>query len=381
MNMCRRPRLVAARSRHAPEEPRDASQLPCSAGETPLAAPGLRLVRPLFRPVLVNGPFGDPGLYVDVLFEQRALLFDLGDIAALEPRRVLRVSDVFVTHTHMDHFIGLDRLLRLSLGRDRPVRLYGPPGFISQLEHKLAAYSWNLVANYASDFTIHAHEVAADGLLRRATFHCRERFTRRDDDPLAVRDGVLLDEAAFRVRCVLLDHQIPCLGLALEERTHVNVWKNRLAEFGVEPGPWLRDLKRAALSAAGDDTPIVARWVAGGARHERPLRLGDLRRRALQMVAGEKIGYVTDVAGHAGNVARIVDLVGGADLLYIESTFLAADAAEAERRYHLTARTAGDIGRRAGVKCVVPFHFSPRYAGREAELRAEVAAGFETSGG
>jgi ribonuclease Z len=333
-------------------------------------------MRPLFRPQLVNGPWGDPGLYVDVLFERRALLFDLGDIGALEPRKVLRISDVFVTHTHMDHFIGLDRLLRLRLGRERPVSLYGPAGFIAQVEHKLAAFTWNLVANYAGDFTIHAHEFADAGVLQRATFRCRERFERRTEDPLPVRDGVVLDEAAFRIRCVALDHQIPCLGFALEEKTHVNVWKNRLAEFGVEPGAWLRDLKRAALSAADDDTVVVARWLAGGARHEKPLRLGDLRRRALMLVPGEKIGYVSDVAGHAKNVDRIVELVGAADLLFIEATFLEADAAEAARKFHLTARAAGDIGRRAQVKCVEPFHFSPRYAGREAELRAELRRAF-----
>lgn len=334
-------------------------------------------MRPLFRPQLVNGPFGDPALYVDVLFERRALLFDIGDIAALEPRKVLRISDVFVTHTHMDHFVGLDRLLRLRLGRDRPVRLYGPPGFIAQVAHKLAAFTWNLVANYASDFTIHARELGADALLRRATFHCRERFERRDEDPVPVADGVVLDEAAFRIRCVALDHQIPCLGFALEEKTHVNVWKNRLADFGVGPGPWLRELKRLALSVAGDDTPVVARWPDGGALAERTLPLGELRRRVLELVPGEKIGYITDVAGHDRNVGRIVELVGRAELLFIEATFLEADAAEAERKYHLTARTAGDIGRRAGVKCVVPFHFSPRYAGREAELRTEVCRGFD----
>lgn len=332
-------------------------------------------MRPLLRPSLVNGPFGDPGLYVDVLFERRALLFDLGDIGALEPRRVLRVSDVFITHTHMDHFIGLDRLLRLSLGRDRPVRLYGPPGFIAQLEHRLAGYSWNLVANYASDFTIHARELTDDGRLRRATFHCRERFAQQEESPVPVVDGVLLEEPAFRIRAALLDHQIPCLGFALEEQTHVNVWKNRLAELGLAPGPWLRELKHAALTGAADDTVIVAQRGEGGGACARPMRFGDLRL-VLELVPGEKIGYVTDVAAHAANVRRIVELVDGADFLYIEATFLKADAAEAARKYHLTAAAAGEIGRQARVKCVVPFHFSPRYAGREAELRAEVAAAF-----
>ena len=46
---------------------------------------------------------------------------------------------------------------------------------------------------------------------------------------------------------------------------------------------------------------------------------------------------------------------------------------------HLTARQAGSIARAAGAKLVIPFHFSPRYAGREAELRREVEAAWTGS--
>ena len=55
-------------------------------------------------------------------------------------------------------------------------------------------------------------------------------------------DGRLLVEPAFEVRCAVLDHRTPCLGYALQEATHVNVWRNRLADLGLVPGPWLREL-------------------------------------------------------------------------------------------------------------------------------------------
>ena len=76
------------------------------------------------------------------MFERRALLFDIGDITVLAPRQLLRVSHVFGSHTHMDHFAGFDHLLRLLLGRDKTVALYGPSGFIDRVEHKLKAYTW-----------------------------------------------------------------------------------------------------------------------------------------------------------------------------------------------------------------------------------------------
>ena len=100
-------------------------------------------MRPTFSLQLVNPPFGDPGLLVDFLFEKRALLFDLGDIRALPPRKLLRISHVFVSHTHMDHFFGFDWLLRISLGRPNAIELFGPPGILAQVEAKLSAYTWN----------------------------------------------------------------------------------------------------------------------------------------------------------------------------------------------------------------------------------------------
>jgi len=88
-------------------------------------------MRQLLDPCLVNGPFGDPGLYVDLRDEQRALLFDLGDIAALPPRKLLRLSHIFISHTHMDHFIGFDQLLRVVLGRKERLTFIGGPGLVA----------------------------------------------------------------------------------------------------------------------------------------------------------------------------------------------------------------------------------------------------------
>ena len=332
----------------------------------------------MLMPQLVNPAFGDPGLYVDFRNEKRALLFDIGDIGTLAPRKLLRLSHVFVSHTHMDHFMGLDGLLRVSLGRDVAVRLYGPPGFVDQVAHKLAAYTWNLVESYPGDFSVFASELHTDGRLASALFRCRRRFQRETLEEAYVEDGVLVDEPGFRVRTAFLEHRTPCLAFAIEEKAHVNIWKNRLDEMGLPVGPWIRDLKKAVLEGAPEDTPVRASWKENGEHKERVLALGELKARVLQVVPGEKLCYVTDAAFNAQNTQRIVTLAKDADLLFIESVFLHEDADQALQKCHLTARQAGEIARAAGAKAVVPFHFSPRYAGRERELRAELELAFGT---
>lgn len=336
--------------------------------------PKLAAMRPIFRPELVNDPFGDPGLYVDFKFEKRALLFDLGDLTALPSKKLLRISDVFVSHTHMDHFFGFDRLLRICLGRHTGIRLYGPPGFAAQVGHKLAAYTWNLVENYPGDFVVDVWEVDAGWRARGTRLRCHNCFRCEPLEARCLQDGVLLDEPAFRVRAAFLDHGTACLGFAIEEKAHINVWKNRLAELGLAVGPWLKELKDAVMRGAPDDTPVRAWWRDDVGEHERILPLGSLKAEVLRLVPGEKICYVTDVAFHPDNAQRIAALAADAAQFFIECVFLDEDADHAARKRHLTARQAGSIARAARAKLVIPFHFSPRYAGRDAELRAEIEA-------
>ena len=333
-------------------------------------------MKPQFHPTLVNGPLGDPALFIDFLFERRALLFDLGDIVDLPPRKILRLSHVFISHTHMDHFIGFDHLVRIFLGREKKLHLFGPPGFLDQVWHRLAAYTWNLVENYPTDFTIRAMELYPDGKALAADFHCRNGFHSEGNEAFTITDGVLLDEESFRVRSIFLDHKIPSLAYTLEEKSHVNIMKNRLDELGLPVGPWLAELKRAVLSGEPEDMPCRIWWREDGRVQEKWMPLGDLRTRVLIIVTGQKITYVTDTVCSADNAEKIVELARGADYLFIEAPFLHEEAERAALKYHLTAAQAGALACRAGVVRVIPFHFSPKYTGMEERLEREVEEAF-----
>jgi ribonuclease Z len=330
-------------------------------------------MRPLLHPSLVNGRWGDPALYVETMYERDALLFDLGDITSLPPRKVHRLTHVFVSHAHIDHFVGFDYLLRVLAGRDKRLALYGPEGFIAHVQHKLMAYRWNLVDSYANDLVLSVTEIGPAWQTQSARFRLKTGFAAEATGERQLAGAAIVNELGFRVSAAILEHRIPCLAFAVEEAGHVNVWKNRLSELGLPVGPWLRQLKRAVIEGKPDDAPIVITGDREGGNRALPL---SALRQVLTLTPGQKIAYVTDAADTPANRGAIIDLVRHADLLFIEAAFAANDAHLAMERAHLTTTAAGEIARQAQARRIEPFHFSARYNGQEALLIHEVMAAF-----
>ena len=329
-------------------------------------------MRPLFHPTLVNGRCGDPALYVETLFESRCLLFDLGDIASLSSRKVQRIDRIFISHAHIDHFVGFDHLLRLLVGREKCVHIHGPPGLARRVYHKLQGYQWDLAERYRYDLVFVVSELETPQSIVTTRFRLKAGFAAEALGSSATIDGVLCDEPTFRVSAAVLTHHAACLGFALQEAAHINIWKTRLSERGLPVGAWLRSLKRAIIEGRADDHLIQLDETATAGRFA---RLGSLRDLAT-ITAGQKVAYVTDVADIPSNRAAIIALARNADLLFIEAAFAARDAELARQRGHLTTAAAGEIAREARVRRVEPFHFSPRYAGEERQLLDEVMTTF-----
>ena len=333
-------------------------------------------MRPMLHPMLVNGRTGDPALYVETLFERRAILFDLGDIAALSPRKVQRLEHVFVSHAHIDHFVGFDRLLRLLVGREKTIRLYGPEGFIDNVHHKLRAYRWNLVDRYLSDLSFVVTEINSSLATRTARFRLKAAFV---EEPMG--GGRIVDGVISRADLPGLDrgsrasHPLPWLrdrgGRAcqcLEEPAGGTGIAGRPLAAGAQAG--------CARGKAGRLSDPDCRH-AGGAGHGTAARAAARRSdddpRPEDRVCRRRRRHAGQSQGHHQPRSKRRPLVHRGCLCGGGCASCGRARAPDDRRRR------DEIARDAGVRRVEPFHFSPRYSGEEERMLAEVMAAF--SGG
>lgn len=334
-------------------------------------------MRPSLHPRLVNGPYDDPGLFIGFLFEKRSILFDLGEIACLSSKDVLKTTHIFVSHTHMDHFSGFDRLLRIFLGRNKILSLFGPQGFIKNVEGKLSGYSWNLVNSYENSFSLRITEICPDHMLTRQ-YSCQNRFlpdaSFAEEKPY---NPVLVEEPGWMISATILDHGIPCLAFSIKEKFHVNIKKDRVEALGLEVGPWIMSFKQALFS--GDDPESVFQvFYPGCSDKKRLYKLGELSKEIAIISPGQKITYITDAIYSKSNIEKMVALAMESDHLFIEAAFLEEHSHLAENKYHLTAWQAGSIAAMAGVRDFTLFHYSPRYTGQEELLLGEARRAYHS---
>jgi ribonuclease Z len=300
------------------------------------------------------------------------MLFDLGRLDRLSVREILKLSDVFVSHTHIDHFIGFDHLLRCSLNREQELRLFGPKGFIDNVRGKLAGYMWNLIRDYP--LTLVVSEV--DGAkVRRAEFKAAHDF-RLEGETISPFSGTLLEEPGFCVRAAILDHKIPCLAFSLEESNRFNVKPDVLQGMKLNSGPWLDELKRMLRENHPRETRLQIPLSSGG---KKGLTLKEWHDLLIVESRGQKIVYVVDNQYNATNAERILSLAQNADVFYCEASFSQAEEAVAKERFHLTATQAGILARRARVTRLILFHFSPRYQSEPDRLKDEALRAFAYS--
>ena len=250
------------------------------------------------------------------------LLFDCGEGTQRQLVRsigLVELEEVFITHFHADHVLGLPGMLK-TFGlrqRERPLTVYGP----RRLEELFEALS---------------------PIVGRLPFPL-ELVELEPNDELE-RDG-------YRIAAYDTDHVAGSIGYALVEDPRPGAFDpERATALGVEPGP---DFGRLQSGETVD-----------GVRPEQVM--GEARR-------GRKVVIVGDSA--PCEMTRLV--AWEADLLVHEATFLEEEAERAAETRHSTAGQAGALAAAAGVEMLALTHVSPRYGGRELrdEARAAFAAG------
>lgn len=293
---------------------------------------------------------GDPGLYLDLVGLKDALMFDIGD-NALPVSDLMRVQALFVSHTHIDHWIGFDRLLRCLLGTERTVHVYGPAGMADYVRSRIHGYVWNLTFDAHLKFIVHE----LDGDAFKVVEHSLEdRFrTVRDHGRSEPHGGVAHRGDGWRVEFAELDHSTPCLGWAFVEEDRYRFDPARLAAAGMTPGPELAEIK--------------ARFVAG----EDALRAGTLG----EFSRGRRITYVTDTGFSQKSIDAVRRIGKDADVLYCEATYPDDDLDKARAVRHLTGGQCGAFAKACGAERLVPFHFSRRYAADPTQILADVEQG------
>lgn len=257
------------------------------------------------------------------------LLLDCGEGTQIQMARYgvrwRRMSHIFISHLHGDHYFGLPGLLNSMslLGRTAPLTVWGPApleGVLRSLAE--ASGGWNL----AYDLAFHALPGGA---------------------------GDLVDTPYFSVRCFPVEHRIPCHGFLIERKTRGRKLLPDQALAAGVPSFFFDRLKRG-VDYVHDDGRVT---TAASVTEDGPVP--------------KRYAYCADTR----YTHSFLEHVRGADLLYHESTYLHADLAKAESRYHSTARQAGELAREAGVKALLLGHYSSRY--RELEpFRAEAAEVF-----
>ena len=306
---------------------------------------------------LVNGLSGDPAVCVTFTQAGESLLFDAGSLESMSNREILKIRVVAVSHTHVDHFIGFDRLIRVNVPHFRVVEVIGPTHITKQVQAKLMAYTWNLLE--PDQITFIVHEVDRSGNVKSSRLSNNHYFSIEGLQETAGDDGVatipLQARGQYILRATVVDHGTDVLAFELKLPDSLNVSKEALAQSGLTAGPWIAQLQK--MAGSGDLSGTISIL-------DREEDVAQLAAKILRPRSGASLVYVTDMQFNARNLARIKKLAGVVvDCLICETNYRVQDHAKALAKAHLTTRQAALIAASIGAKELQIFHVSNIYAG------------------
>jgi len=266
---------------------------------------------------------------IAVVREGETFLFDCGEGTQRQMMRYavgFSMRDIFFSHMHVDHMLGVVGLMRTMAlqGREDPLRLWGPPG-----STKVLRRAETLGADRVG-FPVEYQELSPGEAVRRN---------------------------GYAIVAYAADHlRTPALGFALVEDIRLGRFNpDRARELGIPEGPLWGRLHRGLRVTLDDGREIDAEQLVGPTR------------------PGRKVIITGDTRPCDATAEASV----GADLLVHEATFCDEDAARAAETGHSTAREAAHIAARAGVRKLVLTHISARYSRDSSDLEREAREVFQ----
>lgn len=282
------------------------------------------------------------------------LLFDCGEnlLTGLSQSDIKSIDYLFLSHLHIDHIAGFDYFFRRIYDREsKPVMVWGPAGTTSIIHHRLQGYIWNLVDNLPGEWQV---SEIMEQMVDSKYFFLREGFSAAHIGPSFPFNGRILETEDFYVEAAILNHGIPVIAYAVQEKEGLNIDKKELEKISLQPGPWLQLLKNDKVSA-GDLVEI------GGKQYN----LQDLRDKLLIISKGERLTYLTDFLFDNTANERAAKLINGSNTVVCESQYSTKDKELAEKNFHLTADQAAFLAEKGRAERLVLFHISERYSQHE----------------
>jgi len=321
---------------------------------------------PRVKHYLINDKFEDPGIVIEVENLGDYLLFDIGNIYNLDRHLIKKINKIFISHTHMDHFVGFDYLLRNKLGKAQTVDIYGISPLADNVYCKLQGYTWNLV-EFEPQLIFNVTQLN-EGLFEKYSLDIKKKFPKDFVKEWKADPNTIYENEYYRVRYAVLDHKIWVMGYSFE-------YKDRL---------FLKKEKIKELPLKGKEIGEFKNFLQNEENKGKEFKIGDksfsyefLKEEYSYIQKGIKISYITDVIYSEENKKKIVELVKNSDYLYCESVFLEKDEEQAKKVYHLTTKQTAEIAKEANVKNLVVFHFSRRYGKNKEILLNEIKKYFE----
>lgn len=321
------------------------------------------------EPFFCAGLCDDPLLLVRIRPLGKNILFDCGQIHHLAKRIFKSLDALFITHAHMDHFMGIDTLIRNVHVSPRTIHIYGPPGITQKLENKLRGYDWNLTEPTWSTFI--THDIFSDHIVTRS-FPGPAGFTSQGEQRQERTALVIYENDHLLIETNSCDHKIPSLMYRLTEKPPFAIDAEKMAVLGLVGGDWLRLLKQWFYGGTLKGNEISVLYRHNESIEQKVMNCFDLYTSIHKVQTSCSIGYVTDIGFTSENVDKLASLLTGVTLLVCECSFLAKDQGKARSSHHLCTSDVNALIQRLRPRYFLPVHLSKNNLGKSQQLYSEL---------